>query len=170
MVIVPDDDLIKLLSEFSQDVTKPLGRILNHIMTEFDRTISVFKELLPLKCLRTAYPHMLWIQAPLHDGFNNNSQRFKFNRALEDVVKFHENMSTLFLKKGWNAEDSLLYSSEVQRFTSTGYKMYWEAVDHTIWFCDSIVLKKQNDKRKALKPQGQKDLFRWKNPTYNPGP
>ena len=76
---------------------------------------------------------MLWIQAPLHDGFQNNDQGLKFNTAMEDVVKFHSNQSTLHLKK------------ESARFTSEGYKAYWEVVDHTVHYFDTIMLKKHKN-------------------------
>ena len=50
-----------------------------------------------------------------------------------------------------------------------GYTAYWEAVDRTVWYLDSIMLKK-HDKFKKKKSFGfpdQKDQFKWQNPKYN---
>ena len=119
--------------------------MLNYIMTEFDKSIAAYQECLPAKCLKHGYPNGLWIQAPLHKGFKNNNERQKFNRSLEDVSKFHVNSSTLQLKKVWDSDDDSLFISENQCFTSIGYigyRRYWEAVDKTIRYFDSTMLKK----------------------------
>ena len=133
IVIVPDNDIIKLLSEkdcFSS-LSKPFSRILNYIMTEHERAIASYKDYLPAKCIQD-YPYILWIQAPFHDNFTDNSLRYKFNKCLTEAVNFHLNMSTLELKKVWDSKDSNLFIKENQRFTCDGYRSYWEAVDRTV--------------------------------------
>ena len=171
VVVVPDDDLIKLLGCHTHGLQCPYNRILNYVMTEFECNISIFKENLPAKCLKSDYPHILWIQAPLHDGFQNNQQRVKFNSCLEDVVKVHSNSSTLMLKKAWEPKNLNLFLEEQQCFTSEGYRTYWEAVDKTIHYCDSIMLKKhdkgKNPKLDKSSDSDQKDRFKWQHPKYN---
>ena len=53
IVIVPDDDFIKQLCpgniEHAKGISKPLSRMLNFVMTEFERSIAAFKEYLPAK-------------------------------------------------------------------------------------------------------------------------
>ena len=181
VVVVPDDDLINVLDEHALGSPKLFAWVVNYIMTEFKRAIATFKELLPKKCVKTAYPHILWIQAPLHDNFNNNSHRSKFNRALEDAAQMHSNTSVLMLKKVWEPSDSNLFVSDSQRFTNKGFKCYWEAVDRTVRYCDLIILKKQ-EKFNLLKQQDRKfktsrnsqnveshssqQKFRWRNPKF----
>ena len=88
----------------------------------------------------------------------------------------HANVYTLALKKVWDEKDKNLFMS---RFTAEGYKYYWEAVDKTIRYFDSVILKK-NDKWKKQKMGGgnntrgmsnsigsQKDKFRWQNPNLH---
>ena len=108
IVITPDDDLIKCIDPEGQEhcVTKPITRVLNHIMTEFDRNVASYKDYLQAKSIR-ADPHFLWIAAPLHSNFleNRNLQRQKFNRCLEEVVKLHHQAYTLSLKKVWDLQD-----------------------------------------------------------------
>ena len=179
VVVVPDDDLIRLVSteDYIHDFSEPQSRILNYIMTQHQRSISIFKENLPARCVRSDFPKILWIQAPLHNGFHNNSLRKKFNRCLEDVVKIDPNTHTLFLKRVWEPADSRLYISDSCRFTAEGYKVYWEAIDRTIRYFDSVILQKQNVSalRKTQKftklsqkdSNDQNDRFRWCNPKFN---
>ena len=161
VIIVPDNNLVNAVGEnITQNVSKAYSRLLNYIMTEYDRCVAAFKENLPACCIKSpGYPSFLWIQPPRHKNFKDNSQRYKFNRCLEDVVDLHPNMFTLALKKGWDSEDTTLF---VDRFTSSGLKSYWEAVDKTIRYFDSVVLKKNDKKQKKFKGQetSQKDKFR----------
>ena len=173
VIVVPDDNLCNIFGvETSKNVSKAYCRILNYIMTEYERCVASFKENLPAKSVRSpGFPSFLWIQLPRHINFKNNSQRFKFNRCLEEQVKLHSDTYTLALKKVWDYDDTNLYTD---RFTMSGLRSYWEAVDKTICYFNSVVLKK-SDKRKAQQPskgvgQGanyQKDKFRWKNPNIN---
>ena len=195
IIIVPDDDLIQILHESmnSKGLAKQFSRILNFIMTDYERSIASFKESLPAKCLKQDYPNLLWIQAPIHDGFYNNPERHKFNRALDEVVKLHSNVYTLILKKVWDPKDPNLYVEEAHRFTAAGYQGYWEAVNKTIRYFDSVVLKNKGKKQKFATSSGESklksythqkggnnqkcrfdykkcnhDRFRWQNPDYNP--
>ena len=163
IVVVPEDDIIRCLSEFNSGLTKNLGRLVNYIMIEHERGISSFKENLPAKAKREGYPHILWILPPSHDNFHNNAMRYKFNKCVEDMAKYHTNVSCLELKKVWNAKDDGLYVKDQKRFTIQGYKNYWEAVDRTVRYCDSVSLKKKTTKN--TKPNHcQNDKFRWRNP------
>ena len=148
--------------------------MINFIITEFERGVASFKENLPAKCTRAGWPHWIWIHAPLHEGFKNNSEREKFNRGLEESARFHNDVSTLVLKKVWSPSDNNLFVSDCQRFMSEGFHAYWEAVNKTVWYCDSIVLKKLDKTCKMQKAfngqkgkNDQKDQFRWKNPKFN---
>ena len=70
-VVVPDNDIINLCGEnFS---TTSASCLLNHIMTEYERGVAVYREYLLAKCLKMNYPQFLWIEAPLHDNFKDNS-------------------------------------------------------------------------------------------------
>ena len=106
---------------------------------------------------------------------------FKFNHALEQVAQLHHNVSSLMLKKAWSATDQSLFLQDAQHFTADGYRAYWEAVDKTVRFCDSILLKKNEQKKfKQLKKQksvsttldssaeqtDQNDWFKWRNPKF----
>ena len=177
MVIILDDDIVKTLCYTSgNDLAKHYGRIINFIVMEYTCSVTSYKENLPAKCIRSGYPHFLWIQASLHKHFPNNAECTKFNRSLEDVAKFHGSMDTLQLKKVWSSQDPGLFIGENRnQFTTSGFHVYWEAVDKTVRYYDSIVLKKYKLQKKSAKSSqkklfsdgDQKDLFWWKNPNLN---
>ena len=179
IVVVPDDDLLKLFKDSTGNgLSKPFSHVLNYIMTEYDRNIWTFKEFLPAKSVRGDWPHVLWIEAPLHDNFTNNSERYKFNKCLEEVVQIHDNMSALALEKVWNPKNGNLFLENCGRFTCDGYCDYWEAADKMVRFCDSIMLKKKDQKIRKIEQKvqkfgqkgqnfDQKDRFRWQNPALN---
>ena len=174
VVVVPDDDIIKLLQDVQDqitDVRKTFGRLLNYVMMEHERSISAFKEHLGARSIKAAYPQILWIQAPTHDNFANNALRHKFNKSLEDISKFHANTSSLMLKHVWDPTDKNLFIEDCQRFTNEGLRIYREAVDRTVRYFDSVILKKQervkNLKKSRYSSPGQKDRFKWCNPRYN---
>ena len=181
MVVVPDGDLLKSFMHQTKSVSKPIARLLNFVMSEHERCVAVYKECLPVRSTCADYPQFLWIQPPLHDNFcpEDNSLRYKFNKCLEKATKIHQNVSSLMLKKVWDPANGNLFLEHSQRFTAEGYQSYWEAVDRTVRYFDSIILKK-SEKRKAQKmgPRfqqhqstmctgNQKDRFRWKNPNLN---
>ena len=99
----------------------------------------------------------MWIKAPYHVNFANNSERDKFNNSLDRMVKFNTGVKSLELKKVWNYSDTNLYIKESRRFTSAGYMAYWEAIDRTVKYCDTILAKKVWPVKKAV----HKDRFRW---------
>ena len=183
-MLVLDDDIIRLFTKpgsksnptCSNDtlndtlISKQFSRILNYIMTEFERNMAAYKEYLPTKSLHSGYPQFLWIQALLHDNFDstNNALRFKFNRCLEEVCRMHSDCQSLHLKHVWDPKNGSFYLSDSQRFTSDGYAAYWEAVDRTVRYFDSVLLKKRDGPRKK-KSSGpdQKDRFKWQNPKFN---
>ena len=178
IVVIPEDDLLSTIErgfkEFDseRDLSKAYSRIVNFIMTEYERGVATFKENLPAKCFRNVgYPYFLWIELPYHKNFKANDKRFKFNRSIEEIAHLHSNVFTLELKKVRNPDDENLYS---ERFTNEGYLAYWEAVDKTIRYFDSVILKK-NEKKIAKSSDrknmdGQKDRFRWQNPYLNKDP
>ena len=180
IVIVPENDIIKVLlaKNVTKGITKGLGRLVNFIMTEHERGISSFKENIPSKSRREGYPHILWIIPPFHDSFSDNQERHKFSKCIEDAAKVHSNVSALELKKVWDPKDDALYVRDQRRFTTEGLKKYWEAVDRTVRYCDSVILKKwgkgnkkfgsgaNSDEQKQLPNLCQKDKYRWQNPKF----
>ena len=116
----------------------------------------------------------------------DNSLHYRFNRCLDEVAKLHNNVHTLVLKEVWNPKDGSLFLQDSNRYTADGYKSYWEAVDRTVRYFDSVILKKRDKQRNghtssltlkkskssSLKKSDfdQKDLkhhFKWQNPKFN---
>ena len=187
VVIVPDDDIINYLNYAETGVSKSIGRVLDWIMREHNRIIQSYKELLPMKAKKSNYPQIVWIHAPTHDNFKNNIMRMKFNSAIDSTILFHENTWSLQLKKVWDPHSHSLFNKEGNKFTIEGIKAYWEAVDKTIRFLDTILLKRpvkpKTPKRQENKGESQEvdrdrarpsmssnrtfnDNYHWQSPEY----
>ena len=88
----------------------------------------------------------------------------------KQLRKCIQTSSTLPLKKVWDAKDNNLFLKDSQCFTTDGYLAYWEAIDRTVRYFDSIFLKKCMKTKLAVDQKGQKDQkdrFRWQNPKFN---
>ena len=110
---------------------------------------------------------MVWIEAPMHNNYYNNAEREAFNRALNNAVKYHDNTKVLQLKKVWNTEDTNLYIQESSRYTSVGLNTYWQAVDCTVRYADTILFKKLQFKPKHFtKREHESNAFK-KNDKYH---
>ena len=89
------------------------------------------------------------------------------------MAKLHNNVSTLALKKVWDSTNLKLFLKGSNRFTTSEFMAYWEAVDRTVRYFDSIVLLKKQGKGKNPKNAGnflnqcQKDRSKWQNPVFN---
>ena len=148
IVIVPDDDIIRYAMNINRDaedkdLISMLRKLLDNIMKQHDRYISTQKEYLPAKSQKgRIFPQIIWIQPPLHVNFHNNQLHSKFNKCLNEVVKYHANTTSLSLKQIWDQDDTRLYMQESRQFTNLGYNSYWAAVDRTIKFADTILIKK----------------------------
>ena len=106
----------------------------------------------------------MWIKAPHHKNFANNLHRMKFNKALESMAKLHDNMFVLELVNEWDQYDTSLYITESRRYTATGLSTYWRAVDKTVKYADTILLKKikQKSENRCNNNRGNSlDRYHW---------
>ena len=160
IVFILDDDLIKSLSYNKEGDSEFYGRMVEYLFRRVHREIADYKDKLPSKSKRGGLPHILWIEPPAHDAFPNNAKREKMITAMEKTADLYENMSSFYLKKVWNSEDSSLYHEDSRRYTARGEILYWDAVDSTVRYCDTLL-----KRGKLGKPVKQKhvDRFHWNN-------
>ena len=178
VIIVFDDDLIKYISgrnPFAPTMTA-VSKVIDNIMKEHIKVLQIQKEYLPRKSQRRGFPQLLWIEAPIHTSFDNNTDREKYNLCINDVAPLHENTYVLALKKIWDPDNLNLYHKDAWRFTAEGYKTYWSAVDKTIKYADTILLKKiqkKNEPKTGSFEQvfwksfnDQYDQYHWRSDDY----
>ena len=148
MVIVPDDDIIKFIKKREPEAANEVGfaRAIKWLLCQIDRLIMTQKDFLPTKCKRPGEPTVVFIQPPIHDKFKNNGMRIAFNNALSKEVTYHDNVYALEMKKMWDPSDSSLYNRTDCKYTAKGYSSYWDAVDKTVRFADTLLLKKEERK------------------------
>ena len=160
-MVIPDDDLLNCITAKGKGYSEAIGEIIHKIMSEHNKYIDIQKDYLPSKCKPHLYPQIYWIQPPLHVNFANNAVRPKFGKALENVVKHNENTHVLQLLKGWDSDDTNLYVYHNRRFTTSGFTSYWNAVDKTARYIDTIHMKK-------LQKPKHSDRYHWQQPQNQP--
>ena len=143
VVVVLDDNIVNFIEQKNDTSSYTIGKVIHSIMTEHNRLICSQKDYLPNKAKRLNLPQVLWIEAPLHQSFINNTLRQKFNTCLQDMARLIPNVSVLSLKKVWDASDVHNYSEVSRKLTVHGYKQYWEAVDRTVCYCDTTIIWKK---------------------------
>ena len=130
IIIVPDYDIVRELKHERYGISMALGKILDHIVNEMKRLIEARKDQLGPKSKKFGYPHVLWIEPPLHKNFTKNDYRRKFNENLESILKLHTGVSYLKLKDRWDYKRDQL--SVGNKITGEGLNCYWEAIDGAI--------------------------------------
>ena len=159
VVVVPDDDTLTIVEDPHEDlevITEAMKHVMNWLMQQYTRIIESYNEYIPSKAKRI--PFFIWIEAPLHVNFKNNEWRKCFNEALRSTSALHENNAVLELKKIWDPDNTSLYLLREARFTSDGLRFYWEAVDKTVKFADTILMKKLASKKDKQKNSGQSQV------------
>ena len=161
IVLVPDDDIINQVADDSNEKTSldfHYERLLSGLCNLLAKSLTCYKDMLPLKAKRESVPHLLWVSPPAHKFFSedNNRRRKIFGKSLQIAVSAQKNMTMLKLVKFWDSENSNLFLQEQYRYTSEGLTMYWRSVDATIRFWN-IALSKKVDKIKPKQSAGVKE-------------
>ena len=170
IVMVLDDDIIEYFNYDGKGTTEQLGRIINWIMSEHEDIIKGYKAELPARALKANYPQLIWIEAPYHKNFKNNESREIFNKIVSKTTHKCDFTTTLQLKKIWNEENRGLYLRDEDRYTSDGYTAYWQAVDRTVKFADTILFRKITRppvQKRDDRDQHHHDKFHWRRNSGN---
>ena len=162
VIVVIDDDMIKYFDFDGCGITKSMSQLVHTLMTDYDRYVSAQKDYLPKKAKRPGYPHFIWIEVPLHENFANNNDRIKFNKAVRDMSMLHDSTTSLKLKKVWDPSNKNLYMANARRFTNEGLSTYWHAIDSTIKFADTILLKKFDKATTRRQDSSTASRYKWK--------
>ena len=156
IVIVLDEAIAAYAAIRKINTIKGMEKVVNYLMIQYDKLIEAQKDYLPVKAKRPDYPQMVWIEAPTHINFSDRSKKFRrlYNASLQSMVMLHKNTWALFLKKGWDEEDNSVFLGGYEhRFTPAGLTSYWMAVDKTVKYVETILLKKEERKRNKGKEQ-----------------
>ena len=144
IVVVPYNDILMYIVGKNNTSSFTIGKVLHWLMSEFEKLIGIQKDYLPIKSKRDLLPHIVWIEAPYHAEFGSEQNRLweKFNECMRNMAEMQKFTSVLTLKKIWNSTDGSYYSRPAKRLTVFGYKKFWEAVDCTIQYADTTIMKK----------------------------
>ena len=143
VVIVPDDDILKCLP-YDEKFQQNAAKLVDWLMRKFYKAVEIQRDFLLAKSKKSAYPTFVWIEAPSHMNFppDNQAMRKLYNSAVNAVAQRYEDTYSLQLKKVWDPHASSLFMVEDLRYTAEGLRTYWEAVDKTVRYVDTLLLKK----------------------------
>ena len=141
IVIVVEEDLIKSINA-SWASSEAYMRMIDWVMQQQRCAISQFKKHLPLKAKKYNLPHVAWVIPTLHDMYTEASfdQRKKFIKCLRMVAKNYDDIIVLPLKQVWDRQDESLVG-ENNTITSAGLDLLWTAVDRSVRFADTRVIR-----------------------------
>ena len=156
IIIVMEDDLITNVGEQLDSAYNEIFQdSVTWLADEFDKLVSKYWQLLPSKARREDYTKILWIAAPLHDGFLNNALQKKFNSAIYHASAEHRIMNTIKLKANWDAKNFCLVTKG--SLTGEGLYRYWEAIDQGFLFWQNVMLNSPRIPQK-LGPKSRRSL------------
>ena len=163
IILVLDDDILNLfkdLHEPEEVISKCINKMLNWLMAKYEKILDMIRKYLLEKAKKDGYPYFIWIEAPVHNNINNNELHEIFNTALNSTCKLHNNITSLALKKIWDPQNKSLYLLRECRYTNDGLHFYWEAVDKTVEYADTIHMKKVTAKLQKTKKQEAQPQFK----------
>ena len=73
IIIVLEDDLLKIANHFKAGADKILEPWIQWITKEFHRSIVAYKEKLPSKARKFKYPTILWVPAMIHEALDTTN-------------------------------------------------------------------------------------------------
>ena len=166
IAVVLDDDIIEyFMIRIKEKKKRPdktalisaFSRLLKWLMCQYDRQIKTQKEWLPKKAKKDDQPRIIWIIPPSHTNMRNNTQREAFGEALQNTTEKYDRHYAVALKKIWDENDPTLFSASDLKYSSEGFKLYWNAVDKAIKYVDTLLIKKEvNKKNRFNKPNNFK--------------
>ena len=147
IVTILDDDLVKNLKS-KIDTYENLHEMTEWLLTEFEKELANYKDMILIKAQREHFPHFLWIASPQHKYFGgkNNELRAIQEKCLAEVVQTKKDMTLLKMIKFWDPSDSNLFLRNEYRFISEGLEKYWASIDAAIKYWDIIISAKIMDK------------------------
>ena len=165
IVVVLEDEIIKFMHHKQEQagisVKFKFKKSIMWLMREYTKAIECFKEYLPEKAKREKYPHVTWIQPVTNVNLANNPDRDRFGGDLKTYASLFPNMSALKLVQVWDIYDRNLHLGPQQRFINEGKSQYWRAIDKTVRFCDTNILKKNNQMNPVATAFNRKPQKNW---------
>ena len=156
IVFIPDNNIIKQLSNFMKDELQTIYfHMMSYLFEEINRMVVAYKEKLPTKSRKEHFPHIIWIAPPTHKYFNNNRERATFTSVIMELSEKYQNFCTLELKKVWDPNMAELFLAEQRHFTDTDLTYYWAGVDAAMRFwnktlSDILVKKSKKEGQKSV--------------------
>ena len=141
VIIFLEDDLIEDIPYREFGISEIYGHLLDYLMTNFKSMVTDIQRNYPLKAVKFSYPHFLWVEPTLHVNHQNDGLRAKFIKSLHIVSKMHDNTVAIPVQLPWNNTDQEMFKWNTQKLTAKGRGALWSALDHTVRFADTKLMR-----------------------------
>ena len=141
IVIIVENDVINGLPYHQSGCSEIYGQIIEYMMSKFTSTVATIQRNYPPKAMKFTWPHFLWIEPSINTNHQDTTLRMKFIRSLHAVSMSHNNMLVLPLKQGWDTNNPEYFLWHQQRITPKGLRALWSAIDNTIRFADTKLMR-----------------------------
>ena len=160
IVIVIENDLLRTVRchEYTTDQLSLIFEgMLEWVFKELKNLRENVRYNMPFKTKKYEWPYFLWIEPTLHKSYGDNETRKLFNAALAKInAKFDE--SIIVNLQGWDANDATLFLERERRYSITGLKTLWNAIDRAVMYADGKMLRNHGKNLKEVfRQNGQQE-------------
>ena len=172
IVVILDDNLYSQQGNKEIEIHDYIHVLTSWLVTEFEKVLLAYKDMLPIRAKREKLPHILWIEPSTHCNFDDMDYELRTHQALclSEVISTKHDMSMLKIIKIWDHSDRNAFMHKPYRFTADGLARYWSSIDSAIRYWDVLISPKilgKNPKQVGKiqpygsKPLHYKDKFHW---------
>ena len=178
VILMLENDMIRTVRylEYTEEQLKIIfEKMIEWIFKELKNLRESIRFNMPFKTKKNGWPYFLWIEPTLHKIYGDNGVRKLFNAVLHKVNNENDDFIVVNLQ-GWDENDASLFLERERRYSITGLKTLWNAVDRAIMYADGKMLRnhgktlqevfKQNNQKNeenTLHEQKAHSSHRWNN-------
>ena len=142
ILIILEDDLLKEFQDRKrvQDLESHIEIYLTAIVSNTRKQLEILTNTLPQFAKRDTWPKIVFIKPTANINYNNRYQRRLMANIMDKLAKRLE-FWALDLKQIWDIENTNIFIKEENRFTAEGIRIFWQAVDRTVLYCDKRINK-----------------------------
>ena len=142
VVIITESDLIENIGPIPRNGRfQVFGELLRSMMQNLETAVNTIQQGHPQKAIKYSWPHFLWVEATLHNNYQDNDSRIIFNKCLQAATLHFDRMIALPLKQEWDEFNCTYFNWHQQKYTAHGLSAIWKALDNTMRFADTKLMR-----------------------------
>ena len=184
--LITEDDIVNDIKTTDRSEANAIfEKYIHYLITEVEKVIDHFRDLLPENAKRVGWPKVIFIQPTIHRNYEYVNQRLRQQLAevFEKSITKKDMFWALKLLQVWDKNNLNIARAETQKITNDGLAIFWKAIDRTVRFCDKCMLRaeanldnnpfvkdKEDRRRLPTPPPTQYEKYSnrtWTRPGYN---